>query len=251
MDFIDDQNLHARQINKKSLSSPYICRLADWRQNLEGILTGLKYSGLLRFLRIPGTLLLPFLMPFLGMGQGEKELAATFSENPLRIDGVLNETGWEKAEKTGNFTQRELNEGAPATEKTRAAVLYTKQALIIGAWCFDSEPERITARELKRDFNHQRDDDFEVILDTYNDDRNGFLFITNPLGARRDAQVFDNGQGRGGNNVNWDGVWEVATTRTDSGWFAEIRIPFSTLTFAENGNKCFGRDGAGIIPWSK
>ncbi len=169
-----------------------------------------------------------------GHGQDRARLSASYLEGSIELDGHLSEAIWREAEKADRFIQQELNEGEPATERTEVAVVYTDRALLIGAWCYDDEPGGITARELQRDFNNSRDDDFQVILDTYDDDRNGFLFITNPLGARRDAQVFDNGEGQGGNNLSWDGVWEVATTKTDSGWFAEIRIPFSTLKFPSN-----------------
>lgn len=165
-------------------------------------------------------------------------LEAVPVETAPELDGVLDEACWRHAPRAVRFTQRELTEGAPATERTEAAVVYTDQALYIGAWCFDSEPEAIRALEYARDFNNGLDDDFEVLLDTYNDDRNGFLFITNPLAARRDAQVLNNGDGF---NRFWNGVWDVATTRTDSGWFAEFRIPFITLKYPdEKGAQTWG-----------
>ena len=35
----------------------------------------------------------------------------------------------------------------------------------------------------------------------------------------------------GGFNLNWDGSWKVATSVDGNGWYAEFRIPFSTLRY--------------------
>ncbi len=128
-----------------------------------------------------------------------------------------------------NFTQRELNVNEPATERTEVAVVYTSKTLYIGFWGYDHEPDKLVAREMKRDFSWGHEDNFELIIDTYNDDRNGFLFAINPNAARADAQVLDNGESF---NIYWDGVWNAKTIIKDQGWFAEIEIPFSTLKFS-------------------
>lgn len=155
-------------------------------------------------------------------------IEATFTSQPVNLDGKLNEKAWQEANKAKVFTQRELNAGQPATERTRAAVVYSQRNIYIGIWCYDNKPEGIIAKALRRDFNSSNDDNFKVILDTYGDNRNGFLFITNPNGARRDLQVLNNG-----NNVNssWDGVWNVKAQQTAEGWFAEMKIPFTTLKY--------------------
>jgi len=156
---------------------------------------------------------------------------------PIRVDGVLNEPAWARAQHISNFTQRELNEGAPPTERTEVAILYDNKNLYIGVWCFDSQPDKLVAEKMKRDFDYDTEDNFEVIIDTYHDHRNGYLFVTNPNGARFDALVQDNGQ-----RVNraWDGVWNVKTKRTRKGWFAEFVIPFSTLKFSTAEKQVWG-----------
>lgn len=155
-------------------------------------------------------------------------LVAYYSQSPIVLDGSLSETGWDSARHISNFTQRELNVNEPATERTEVAVVYTSKTLYLGIWCYDREPGKIIAKELKRDFDHSIDDNFEIIIDTYHDKRNGFLFVVNPNAAREDAQVLDNGASV---NKNWNGVWNAKTTITADGWFAEIEIPFSTLKY--------------------
>lgn len=174
------------------------------------------------------------LLPLILMGQGPgagKELGASYTEGEIELDGVPNEKVWKASQKASEFTQRELKEGDPPTERTEVAVAYDERNLYIFAWCYDSDPSGIINRELKRDFGNGGEDDFQVILDTYNDDRNGFLFITNPNGARRDLQVINNGDAQ---NANWDGVWDVATQITEEGWMAEFKIPFTTLKYPNN-----------------
>lgn len=146
----------------------------------------------------------------------------------ITLDGQLNEPVWQNAIKISNFTQRELNFGEPASERTEVAIAYNQQYLYIAVWCYDSMPENLIAKELRRDFNYDIDDNFIVIIDTYKDQRNGFMFVTNPNAARADLQVFNNG---GSTNAFWNGVWNVKTTITDKGWFAEFEIPFYTLKY--------------------
>ena len=150
---------------------------------------------------------------------------------PIRIDGLLNEEAWERARHISNFTQRELEFGSAVTERTEVAILFDADALYVGFWGFDSEPQRILANEMARDFRWTGEDNFELVLDPFDDDRNGYLFSTNPNGAMADALIADNGSTV---NRDWDGVWEVGARITEDGWFAELRIPFSTLRFGPN-----------------
>lgn len=149
-------------------------------------------------------------------------------QNAINLDGNLDEEIWQKTTRINNFTQRELNFGEPGSEKTEVAIAYNDDYLYIAVWCYDSNPQNIIAKELRRDFNYELDDNFIVIIDTYHDQRNGFMFVTNPNAARADLQVFNNG---GSINAFWNGVWNVKTTRTSLGWFAEFEIPFYTLKY--------------------
>lgn len=146
----------------------------------------------------------------------------------IEVDGLLDEAVWKTAAKANHFTQRELNIGEPVTERTEVAIVYDAENLYVGVWCYDSNPQGIRAKEYQRDFNEGLDDNFILIFDTYHDKRNGFMFATNPNGARLDAQIFNNGSSV---NRYWDGVWDVKTTVTGEGWFAEFVIPLYTLKY--------------------
>ena len=143
------------------------------------------------------------------------------------FDGQLNEPEWQQTQHIRNFTQRDLDFGKPITEKTEVAILYNKHSLFIGVWCYQKDIKKITAKSMNTDFNYDSDDNFQVMISPFNDNRNGYLFVINPNGARADVQIFSGEDG----NEDWNGVWDVKTQITDIGWFAEIYIPFSTLQF--------------------
>jgi hypothetical protein len=151
------------------------------------------------------------------------------------IDGQLSDEAWRTAEVVGGFTQQEPAEGEPSTERTEVRLLYDAGHLYVAVHAFDSEPDGIIATEMRRDSPRLLDEDnFQIILDTFRDSRSGYMFVTNPLGAKLEQQIFEEGGGsaRGSSsnvNRNWDGVWVVAARRTGDGWVAEIAIPMVTL----------------------
>ena len=131
------------------------------------------------------------------------------------IDGVLGVDEWREAAVIDSFTQQEPSNGSPATERTEVRLLYDSQQLYIAVHAYDSSPPGVIATEMRRDSPRLLDEDnFQVILDTFRDSRSGYMFVTNPLGAKLEQQVFEEGGGnaRGGAsniNRNWDGVWMV------------------------------------------
>ncbi len=146
---------------------------------------------------------------------------------PIKIDGYLTETAWKEAQHISNFTQRDLDFGEPASEHTEVAVLYDDNTLYLGIWCYQKDPDKIVAKSMKPDFSYWSEDNFQIMISPFDDNRTGYLFVVNPNGARADIQIFNGEDG----NRDWNGVWDAKTIRTDKGWFAEIYIPFSTLQF--------------------
>jgi hypothetical protein len=163
-------------------------------------------------------------------------IAMPFS-GQIELDGQLNEPCWSDAIAIENFTQREQSEGLPATEKTRISIVYNTNEMYIGIWCFDSEPDKISAQKMSRDFSWGSDDNIEMMISPFNDNRNGYLFVTNPNGALADVWVGDEGKDF---NKDWNGVWDAAVYRNEQGWFVEMWIPFSTLKFTSNSAQVWG-----------
>ena len=160
----------------------------------------------------------------------------------FNLDGRLDEAFWREAMPITDFRQREPLEGVAATERTEVRVVWSADQLYIGVTAFDSEPDRIVARTLQRDrvlrargfggVQFEGDDGVAIVLDPFDDDRNGFIFATNANGALFDALLTDEGRQV---NVDWQGVWQVAGTRTAEGWSAEFAIPFRTLRHPSDG----------------
>lgn len=155
-------------------------------------------------------------------------LAALSIDEPVKVDGLLDDAAWQKADVASHFIQREPNPGQPATEPTEIRVAYTGTNLYIGIRAFAADADEIVGEEMQHDGPLYRDDSVLVLLDTFNDDRNAYFFEVNPNGAFTDALVTDEGRDF---NVQWDAVWRAAAQRTADGWSAEMEIPFATLRF--------------------
>jgi hypothetical protein len=141
---------------------------------------------------------------------------------------------WQRALPASGFVQAEPHEGQPGTEATDVRVAFDRDALYIAAYCHDAEPDRLVVNDIHKDFAPEEQDVFQVLLDTFADRRNGFVFSTNPVGGKADTQIANEGREV---NPNWDAVWTVKARVVADGWSAEIRIPFKTLRF---------RPGAGL-----
>ncbi|MBI2185645.1 MAG: carbohydrate binding family 9 domain-containing protein, partial [Acidobacteria bacterium] len=98
------------------------------------------------------------------------------------VDGRVDEAAWQRAEPFGAFVQQEPNEGEPATERTEIRFLLDRQTLYIAVVCFDSEPDKILVSQSRRDAPLNETDSVQILLDTFNDGQNAFVFGTNPFG---------------------------------------------------------------------
>ncbi|MBI2822716.1 MAG: carbohydrate binding family 9 domain-containing protein [Acidobacteria bacterium] len=176
---------------------------------------------------------------------GKKSLNLMKVEQGPKLDGVLDDKAWQNADVAANFLQKDPSEGAPATEKTEVRMLYDGGNLYFGIECYDSSPDGILGRELRRDNDFANDDSFSIIIDTFHDHRNAFLFRINPRGTQYDALITEEGRDI---NVSWDEKWDVETRINETGWSAEIRLPVKSIRFSASGeNPTFGIDFERII----
>ncbi len=154
-----------------------------------------------------------------------------------RLDGVLDDDAWRQATPISSFVQSEPEEGKPASEATEVRIAYDARNLYIAAYMHDRDPSRIIVNDIRKDFREDDQDDFEVLLDTFGDHRNGYVFLTNPEGAKADRQVSNEGREV---NASWDAVWDVRTRRVADGWIAEMAIPFRALRFEAGSARPWG-----------
>ncbi len=182
---------------------------------------------------------------------------------PPVFDGRVDDS-WMAFEPAADFVQQLPQEGQPASEPTEVRVAYSGDTLYFAVICFDSEPGAIRSTQGRRDGALEQTDAFQILIDAYNDDQNGYIFATTVAGIEYDAQIVHGGQsrhvggppraGQGGGsgnagaqsggissfNLNWDGVWKVKTQITERGWEAEFAIPFRTLRFDSGENQTWG-----------
>lgn len=157
---------------------------------------------------------------------------------PVTLDGASDEPAWRTIDPL-ELTMYEPTFRGDTDRRIQVLVGYDDEALYVAARFFHDDPDDIRAFSLTRD-RWSGDDGFGILLDTFNDNENAVRFVGLPLGTRMDMTITDGGAageggGRGGGggprNSSWNAFWDLETTRTEEGWFGEMRIPFSTLRF--------------------
>ena len=172
-----------------------------------------------------------------------QDVRAKKIQSTITVNGMLDEDAWRDAEILTDFTQFEPVYNEPSSYKSIVKVLYDEKKIYIGFDCKDPEPEKITAKITKRDGDVMDDDWIGILLDTFDDNTNGYLFLVNPLGTQRDGKIADNGRTT---DFNWDESWQSVCHINPDGWSAEVAIPFKVLRYgAKNTQWGFGA-GRGI-----
>lgn len=158
-----------------------------------------------------------------------RHVVARRATSPIAVDGRLDDAPWRTAAVARDFAQVRQDYTPTTPYASEVRVLYDDEFLYIGAFNRDSlGRDALRMQDLRRDFDSEDSDLFAVTIGALGDRRTSFQFQTSPLGSQTDVQAFD-----GGNdfNRNWDALWRVRTTRSDSGWVAEIAIPWQSLRY--------------------
>ncbi|MEX0602857.1 MAG: DUF5916 domain-containing protein, partial [Bacteroidota bacterium] len=156
------------------------------------------------------------------------------TSTPIRIDGILNEPIWQRPG-VRDFIQREPQEGVQPSEETRLWVAYDDHALYIAVQMYDSAPDSIVGRLVRRDAISESDYVY-VGIDSDFDRRTAYYFGTDPTGSLDDGTIYDDNK----LDASWDGIWDVASHVHERGWSVEFRIPFSQLRFDSKTNGVWG-----------
>ena len=160
---------------------------------------------------------------------------AVRAQEPVRVDGRDDDAVWRSAPITDEFRQFAPGEGAPARFRTAFQVAYDDRTLFVFVRAYDPEPDSLVALLSRRDVRTPSEW-IKVAIDGFHDRRNGLQFIVNPAGVKRDGTIFSDA----GEDLAWDGVWDVATQIDSLGWTAEFAIPFSQLRYAPKEALVFG-----------
>lgn len=163
-----------------------------------------------------------------------REVRAFRLSSPVRVDGSLDDAAWKRPPNNG-LVQHEPNNGKEPIHLTDWWIAYDDAAIYAAFRLHDPAPDSIDASVARRDASLLTDEVF-LELDTFNDDRNGYLFVVGAGGYFLDAVLYNDGSW----DSSWDAVWSSASTVDGDGWVAEMRIPFSQLNFPSAPEQVWG-----------
>ena len=175
---------------------------------------------------------------------GHVTVRAIRLSEPLNLDGRLDDRLYQENESVTDFIQQEPLEGRPATEKTEVWVAYDDHAIYVGARLWESDPSKRVTSDMRRDANNlYNNDHFAVLLDTFYDRRNGYVFFANAQGGMSDLQVTNENA-----TSDWNAIWETRAADFDGGWTIEFRIPFRSIRFQED-SRVWGINFRRFVRW--
>ena len=173
-----------------------------------------------------------------GRGKPSVPLHRLVGSGHIQLDGFVDEPAWQEIDPVP-LVMYSPTYGGALTEETEIRVAYDDGYLYVSGRLFDSDLGGIRANSFVRD-GFSGDDQFSVVIDSYNDHETAVAFVVNPNGARSDRAVWGDAEWTAGTrpfNSDWNAHWDAAVQRTDDGWSAEMRIPFSTLGFQNAGGE--------------
>ena len=166
------------------------------------------------------------------------EVKAERTEEHIVIDGKLNENIWKRPGNT-NLIQQDPEQGVYPTQRTEFWVAYDDEAFYFAARFYDTQPDSIMARLVRRDFIWGDPSDGCVLyLDSYRDKRSGYFFYVSAAGTLADGLIENDVKQP--NDLSWDAVWEGSASLNKDGWSAEMKIPYSQLRFQEGDSQIWG-----------
>ncbi len=157
----------------------------------------------------------------------QKQVRAVRVATPPVIDGRMDDAVWQQAEVITDFHQIRPGNQTEPSERTEVYVVYDDDAMYIAARMYDSEPDLIAAPVIRHGQGMGSDDRLVVILDPFNTQRTGYRFETNLNAARHEALYTSVNSFQ----IEWNTIWDTATSVDGNSWIAELEIPFKSLPF--------------------
>ena len=169
-------------------------------------------------------------------GEGRVIVRATRIAQPLRIDGRLDDEAYQRVPPITEFIQQVPDSGAPISERTEMWLLYDDDNIYISCRCWDENPDRIVANDMRRDSRSIiTQDSITLAPDTFNTQRSGYSFTLTAAGALRDGTTTSEGS-----NFDWNTVFDGKSSRFDRGWIGEMAIPFKSLRYRPGREQTWG-----------
>ncbi len=174
---------------------------------------------------------------FFSFSQTKKSVSTKKTTENISIDAELNEASWKDAEIATDFVSLEPKNGTPIPEefKTEVKILYSNDAIYIGAKLYDPNPEKILKELVERD-EIGTSDFFGIFINGYNDGQQEFRFFVTAANGQVDTN-FTSSEGEDG---SWNAIWESNAKITDFGYVIEMKIPYAALRFPEKDKQIWG-----------
>lgn len=185
-------------------------------------------------MRLTAIHLLAFLLLGISFSTIAQDLKIKRTHSPIRIDAKMDEEAWQEAEVADKFRQYFPFDTSEANVPTEVRMTYDDTFIYVIAIMQNQGPRDYVTPSLRRDFRGGAFDGFTVVLDTYKDKTNAFVFGVNPFGVQREGLISEGGGGGGSFSLTWDNKWYSSAKTYDGYWIAEIAIPFKTLRFKED-----------------
>ena len=184
----------------------------------------------MKYLSLAIIVLLPMGIAFAQNAPVESQLFISSAEDPITLDGILNEPAWELADIATDFYQNFPADDKAATSQVEVRTTFDANFMYFGIICYDATPGPYIVASLKRDFSWRQTENISIYLDPFNDRTNGFNFSLSPYNVQREGLI------SGGVEIsdNWDNKWYSKVTNYEDRWVAEIAIPFKTIRYKED-----------------
>jgi len=185
------------------------------------------------------SLLFILLFPIIALSQASEEqpcLKINQTKETIKLDGIMDEEVWQKAEVANNFWQNFPMDTSRAIGQSEIRMTYDDQFIYIFAKSYSTSEDGdiyYVTPSLRRDFRGSGNDMITFIFDTFKDQTNAFIFGINPYGVQREGLIANGGSLQDDFDLSWDNKWYSAAKIYPGYWTAEVAIPFKSLRFKE------------------
>ena len=158
----------------------------------------------------------------------QKKMLAVRTEKPPKIDGKLDDKCWKIAPQADEFTHVDTDK--PVKDQTKVKLVYTDKSIYVAWRLYDSQPDKIVARQKKDHVRFKDEDSVCFSIDPFHTHQSTHrtLFMANPLGKK--YVHFASARSM---NPEWANQWKVAANTVKDGWVVEMEIPWQILDYPE------------------
>ncbi len=104
-------------------------------------------------------------------------IKAIRTDTPPTIDGVLDDAVWQEAAIVEDLHEVTPNEFSATSEPSKFFVLHDQNAIYVAVRLWESNPDNVIAKMLRKGDFSFGDDTITVLLDPHNDGRSGYFLF--------------------------------------------------------------------------